>query len=255
MPFANGLYSSIFDDGTLSNPPIILLHGAGSNRLCWPSLIRRLPGYKVISLDLPGHGRSEGVALQSVSEYAEAVIDFMREMGIFKASLVGHSLGSAIALHLALHHPDRVAHLGIISGGASLNIPANILTAFSNPTTFTEGLDYLKQVLFGPSTSASLKETVLDTLQKTRQGVLYGDWLACSDFDLHDSVEQIKVPTWITAGDHDKLTPPYQSRYLAEQIKNSSLQLVPGAGHMLPLEVPETVSSGLTEFLNASKSK
>jgi pimeloyl-ACP methyl ester carboxylesterase len=249
MPFAKGLYCSIHDDGVLSKPPVILLHGAGSNRLCWPSVIRRLPDYKVITLDLPGHGRSEGVALQSVTEYAESVLDFMREMGIFKASLVGHSLGSAISLHLALNHPDRVAHLGIISGGASLNIPANILTTFSNPTTFNEGIEHLKQVLFGPSANDSLKEKVLETLQETRQGVLYGDWLACSSFDLHDSVHQIKTPTWIIAGDHDQLTPPYQSRYLAEQLKNSSLQLVPGAGHMLILEAPDAVSSGLADFL------
>jgi len=250
MPFANGLYCSIFDDGTLSQPPVILLHGAGSNRLCWPSAIRRLPGQKMIALDLPGHGRSEGVALQSVTEYADAVLGFMQEMGIYKASLAGHSLGSAIALHLALHYPDRVAQLGVISGGAALNIPENILTAFSNPTTFKEGLEVLKQVLFGPSASNSLKEQVLDTLQNMRQGVLYGDWLACAGFDLHDSVKQIKAPTWIIVGDHDKLTPPYQSRYLAKQIKKAALQLVPGAGHMLILEAPEAVSSGLADFLN-----
>jgi pimeloyl-ACP methyl ester carboxylesterase len=249
MPFANGLYCSIFDDGTLSQSPVILLHGAGSNRLCWPSTIRRLPGQKIIALDLPGHGRSEGVALQSVAEYADAVLDFMREMGFYKASFVGHSLGSAIALHLALHHPDRVAHLGLISGGAALNIPSDILTAFSNPTTFKEGLEILKQVLFGPSASDSLKKQVLDTLQSMRQGVLYGDWLACANFDLHDTVQQIKAPTWVIVGDHDKLTPPYQSRYLTEQIKKATLQLVPGAGHMLILEAPETVSSGLAAFL------
>lgn len=249
MPFANGLYCSIFDDGALSQPPVILLHGAGSTRLCWPSAIRRLPGHKVIALDLPGHGRSEGVALQSVAEYADAVLDFLRETGIYQVSLVGHSLGSAIALHLTLQHPDRVKQLGIISGGAALNIPANILTAFSNPTTFKEGLKSLEQVLFGPSASDSMKEQVLTTLQNMRQGVLYGDWLACAGFDLHDAVKQIKTPTWIIVGDHDQLTPPYQSRYLAKQIKKSTLQLVPGAGHMLILEAPEAVSKGLVEFL------
>ncbi|MDX9865757.1 MAG: alpha/beta hydrolase [Anaerolineaceae bacterium] len=249
MPFANGLYSSIFDDGTLSQPPILLLHGAGSTRLCWPSAVRRLPGYKVIALDLPGHGRSEGVALQSVAEYAEAVLDFMREMGLYRASLVGHSLGSAIALYLALHYPDRVAHLGIISGGAALHIPENILAAFSNRTTFKEGLEQLAQVLFGPSASNKLKEQVLETLQSMRPGVLYGDWLACANFDLSDSLQQIKIPAWIIVGDHDKLTPPYQSRHLAKQIKNSTLQLVPGAGHMLILEAPDAVSRGLAEFL------
>ncbi len=249
MPFASGLYCSIYDGGTLSQPPVILLHGAGSNRLCWPSAIRRLPGHKMIALDLPGHGRSEGVAPQSVAEYANAVVEFMMEMGIYKASFVGHSLGSAIALHLAVQHPDRIAQLGVISGGAALNIPANILTAFSNPTTFKEGLNYLEQVLFGPSASDSLKKQVLDTLQNMRQGVLYGDWLACASFDLHDTVKQIKAPTWIIVGDHDQLTPPYQSRYLADKIKKSTLKLVPGAGHMLILEAPDAVSKGLADFL------
>lgn len=253
MPFANGMYCSTFDDGTLSRPPVILLHGAGSDRLCWPVAIRRLPGQKVIALDLPGHGRSESVALQSIDEYAEAVLTFMRGMGIYKASLVGHSLGSAIALTLALHHPERVACLAVISGGASLNIPPDLLTAFSNPTSLKEGLDMLKKVLFGPLASANLQRQVIDKLQGVRQGVLYGDWLACARFDLRDSVQQIKTPAWIVAGDHDQLTPPYQSRFLAKKIKKATLQLVPKAGHMLILEAPEVVSRGLIEFLNTSE--
>ena len=172
MPFASGLYCSIYDGGTLSQPPVILLHGAGSNRLCWPSVIRRLPGQKMIALDLPGHGRSEGVALQSVTEYADAVLDFMREMGIYKASIIGHSMGSAIALHLARAPPGQGRKIGgHLWRGCLEHSRKYSHGIFQSDDIQRRPGYYLEQdVLFGPSASDSLKKQVLDTLQKHAPG-------------------------------------------------------------------------------------
>ena len=250
MPFANGMYCSIHEGGPLSQPPVILLHGAGSDRLCWPAAIRRLPGQRVIALDLPGHGRSESVALQSIDAYAESVVNFMSGLGIYQVSLVGHSMGAAIALTLALHHPERVARLAVISGGAALDIPSDILTALSNPASLKEGIGLMRGVLFGPQADANLQELVMGKVAEMRQGVLYGDWLACSRFDVRDKVAQIKAPTWVAGGDHDRLTPPYQARYLAQKIKKAGLKIISKGGHMLILEKPHELCRGLLDFLN-----
>lgn len=251
MPFSQGLYCSIYEGGPLSQPPVILLHGAGSDRLCWPAALRRLPGQRVMALDLPGHGRSESMALQSIESYAQSVLGFMHGLGIYQATLVGHSMGGAIALQLAVQAPERVMRLGIISSGAALNVPPPLLSALENPALLKEGLKLLKDSLFGPQTSPGLQEKVMRKLQETRQSVLYGDWLACARFDLREQIARIAVPAWLATGAEDKVAPPYQSRLLAESIPQARLQIVPQAGHMLILESPDVLSIGLAEFLVA----
>lgn len=250
MPSANGMYGSIHEGGPISQPPVILLHGAGTDRMCWPTAIRRLTGQRVIALDLPGHGRSEGVALQSIEAYAESVASFMSGLGIYQAAIVGHSMGAAIALTLALHHPERVTRLALISSGTVLEMPPEILTTLSNPALLKEGIRLMQGVLFGPLADANLQAVVMKKFAEVRSSVLYGDWLAYSRFDFRDHVQKIKKPVWVVCGDHDRLTPPYQARYLAQKIKKADLQIIPKAGHILVLEKPDEICRGLMSFLN-----
>ena len=105
-----------------NRPPVILLHGAGGTHLSWPPQIRRLAGEKIYALDLPGHGKSEGSGRQSVDEYAEDVVAFMKELNIPAAVLVGHSMGSAMALTLALKYSKQVLGLGLLGSGPRLRV-------------------------------------------------------------------------------------------------------------------------------------
>src|SRR3990172_12606243 len=98
MPFKAGFYYSLHEGGKRDQKPVILIHGAGSSHLIWPAEIRRLAGHTVIALDLPGHGRSNGVGIQSVGDYTAAIIEFLAATKIFHSAFVGHSLGGAIAL-------------------------------------------------------------------------------------------------------------------------------------------------------------
>ncbi len=70
MPTAAGIYYAQFDEGRKDEPPVILIHGAGSSHLVWPAELRRLAGQRVLAVDLPGHGRSGGVAQQTIAAYA-----------------------------------------------------------------------------------------------------------------------------------------------------------------------------------------
>jgi pimeloyl-ACP methyl ester carboxylesterase len=84
MPIAGGLYYFAFPG---DNPPVVLIHGAGGTHLHWPAEIRRLPGRYVLAVDLPGHGKSIGCGLQTISAYTEAVLHWLEAVGLSRAVL------------------------------------------------------------------------------------------------------------------------------------------------------------------------
>src|SRR4030042_2520041 len=107
MPNAAGIYYHAYEGaGGGKHPPVVLIHGAGGHHLYWPSQIRRMPGLRVYALDLPGHGKSEGRGEQSIALYAESILGWLLAVDIHRAIFVGSSMGRAIALHLALAHPQ-----------------------------------------------------------------------------------------------------------------------------------------------------
>src|SRR3972149_2085664 len=165
MPFKAGFYYSLHEGGKPEQKPVILIHGAGSSHLFWPAEIRRLTGHTVLALDLPGHGHSDGVGFQSVSDYSGAITEFLAAMGIFKAAFVGHSLGGGIALLLALAFPQHVIGIGVVSGGANFNLPPELITCLSGQATAAAGRqmvqDRLGWAFPPPKTSQAGGKTIL----------------------------------------------------------------------------------------------
>lgn len=254
MPIAAGLYYANSEGGNLGaastlQPPVVLIHGAGSSHLCWPAALRRLPGCRVLALDLPGHGRSVEVGLQSLEATAERLVDFLEALGLYQAVFVGHSLGGAAALCLAAHHPGHVAGLGLISSGAYLDVPAGLLQSLSSPVTYEIGLRQIEARLGGPSTPPALLKLAAHLMRQTRPSVLYADWLACSGYDLRAEVGAIRAPAWLACGTEDRLTPLAFSHFLASRLPDADLQILSGAGHLALLEQPDALAEGLLAFL------
>jgi len=108
-------------------PAVVCVHGAGGSHLNWPAEILRLPGAVVYALDLPGHGRSTGSGRQTVGEYVAMLVSLLDALNLPDAVIVGHSMGSAVALEMALAHPDRVRGLVLVGSGARLRVAPAIL--------------------------------------------------------------------------------------------------------------------------------
>jgi pimeloyl-ACP methyl ester carboxylesterase len=88
MPFAVKIYYQIHQDA--ADLPLVLLHGAGGNHLSWPPELRRLAGFRVYALDLPGHGKSPGRGQQSIEAYLIALRDWMQAVELHRAVFIGH---------------------------------------------------------------------------------------------------------------------------------------------------------------------
>jgi pimeloyl-ACP methyl ester carboxylesterase len=254
MPIAAGIYYAYSQGGnqraaSTLQPPVILIHGAGSSHLCWPAALRRLPGCRVLALDLPGHGRSVGVGLQDLDEMTDRLVDFLEALGLYQAVFVGHSMGGGIALSMAVRHPGHVAGLGLISSGAYFDIPLDLLQKLASAATFELGLKQIEARLGGPKTPPATLEQALRLLRETRSSVLSADWLACSRYDLRDQVGDIHAPAWLACGTDDRATPLAFSHFLASRLPDAELQILSGAGHLVFLEESDALAAGLQAFL------
>ncbi len=249
MPLSAGIYYFFHDGGKTTRPPIILLHGAGGDHLVWPPEIRHLSGIRVYALDLPGHGKSGGAGRQSAEDYAKTVIEFMDAAGLWRAVFVGHSMGGAIALDLALEYPERTAGLGLISSGARLPVSASILENAASASTFSFAVQSLHNLSWGPRSSRRLVEQNFKRLMTVRPTLLYGDLLACDRFDATERLTSIRTPVLVICGTDDKLMPVHYSATLAAQIPGAALQTVDEAGHLVMLEQPQRLAKLLSVFL------
>jgi pimeloyl-ACP methyl ester carboxylesterase len=250
MPNAAGLYYFAHEVENISRPPVILIHGAGGTHLNWPPQIRRLDDQRIFAVDLPGHGKSEGLGRQAIGEYAECIVEFMKEVGLRAGVIVGHSMGGAIALSLAVEYPERVLGLGLIGTAARMRVDPAILTGLADPASFRSAVHLIAENSYGRGMDPRLKELGEMRMAETRSMVLHGDFVASDSFDLLEHVQRVDIPTLIICGQEDRMTPVSQSRALHAGISNSQLRTINTAGHMLMLEQPHEVAGILTEFLD-----
>jgi len=250
MPLSAGMYY-FNNDGNWAQPAVILIHGAGGSNLYWPPEIRRLKNQRIYALDLPGHGRSEGIGRQSIADYARSVLEFMESLKIHKAILVGHSMGGAVALWLGIHNPSRTLGLGLISTAPRLHVSPELLANSSVSATLPLAIKKAIDLSFGPDADPRTKELAAQRMTETRYPVLHGDLLACDVFDETSLLGRAKAPTMIICGSEDRMTPARYSEAMHTRIKKSMLQIVDGAGHMVILEQPLRVANNLQLFLNS----
>jgi pimeloyl-ACP methyl ester carboxylesterase len=251
MPTSAGIHYFLHEGGKSTKPPLVLIHGAGGDHLSWPPEIRRLANARVFTLDLPGHGNSEGPGRQTVDDYADSVVGFLNAAGLSRAVFVGHALGGAIALTLAIDHPERVAGIGLISAGASLPISSSILENAANPATSLLAIQALLELMSIPQTPKNLRTQAFGQMSAIRPTLFHGDLLACDQFDVTSWLDAIQTPVLVLCGTDDQLTPRRYSEKLAGQIPGAALQTIEAAGHLVMLEHPRRVAGLLSVFLTS----
>lgn len=252
MPLEAEIYYQLYkgcEEGV--RPPIIMIHGAGGNILHWHPQLRRIPNQRVYAIDLPGHGKSPGRGQQTIQGYSESVLAWMEVVNIHSAVFVGHSMGSAISLDITLSYPKHASGLVLIGSGVRLPVNPGLIEATSNETTYHKAVEQIITWSFSPNTSQQIKLLAEERMAETRPSVLNGDFMACNAFDVTEEISRIYRPTLILCGADDKMTPPRRSQYLADNITDAQIGIIPNAGHMVILEQPSAVASYINEFLPA----
>src|SRR5689334_6552017 len=114
-----------------TRPLVVFLHGASLDHTVWALLARWFAhrGHAVLAPDLPGHGRSEGAPLASIAAMADWTAALIAASGASRATIVGHSMGSLVALETAARHSERVAAIGLIGTAAAMPVSRELLAA------------------------------------------------------------------------------------------------------------------------------
>ncbi|AFM24360.1 alpha/beta fold hydrolase [Desulfomonile tiedjei] len=228
---------------------VVFIHGTGGDREHWRDQLNGLSSTaSMLALELPGHGTSEGPGEATVQGFSRWVIDFIDAVDLRKVMLVGCSLGSAITQWIALNarQPWLVA-LGLVGAGARLKVhPAFLEGLRDNKNKALSMLaDFCLSDSPDPVLHAKLREKFLDADAE----LILGDLGACNEFDVMGRLSEIDLPTCIIVGQEDKLTPVKYAKFLSESIKNSSLQIIPAAGHLVSMEQPLKFNEILSDFI------
>lgn len=249
MPTAAGIYYYTYGEDLAASTPMILLHGAGGDCRQWPYQMRRMPKHRVIAPDLPGHGRSSAMGRESVADYANWLAEWMDELKVAEAILVGHSMGAAICLSFALAHPEQVKGLVLIGGGAKYPVNATLLETLLIPVKVQTAVNKIVQWSFARESEESLHRTLRRQLMGNPEGQLYRDLVACSRVDLSQTLGSIKTSALILCGSEDRMMPPEHSRALQQGLHHSRFLEVRGGGHMVMQEKTGEVVGEIERYL------
>jgi pimeloyl-ACP methyl ester carboxylesterase len=227
---------------------LLFVHGAGGGQLTWTYQKAYFEKeFQPILLELPGHGDSGGEGEDRIEAYADHVHAFITKLRLPKIFLVGHSMGGAITQMLALRHPEAFKAITLVGTGARLRVLPLVLEGLQS--NFKSTVEKITRFAFSQKASPVLIERGIDYLMRCPPKVLHGDYLACDRFDLMDEIGKIELPALIMCGEDDVLTPVKYSEFLHSRIKDSTLRVLPAAGHMVMLESPEAFNDALRAFV------
>jgi pimeloyl-ACP methyl ester carboxylesterase len=241
------IYTFVHRAGDGSNPPLVLIHGAGGRYDHWPPQIRRIDATAVYAPDLPGHGRSGGTAREHIDAYAADVLALADALGLDRFVAAGHSMGGAVALRMALDAPDRIAGLALIASGARLRVAPDLLGGLDGGAS--AAIDFIITHSLGPDVDTSIRQLARRQLREANPATLRADYAACDAFDVRDRLGEIAAPVLVMCGTADRMTPPAFGEHLAMRLPVAELRVFEGAGHMLPAERPDALARALGGWL------
>ncbi len=240
-----------FQDTIRQEPhTIVFLHGAGGSHRTWRDQWAGLKGCaRLVIPDLPGHAESGGGGFDSIDRYAGWLDEFVREAGIPRYILAGHSMGGAIAQQAAIDGRDGIEALVLVCTGAKLKVSPAIIDGIGN--RFREYAPELVGMLMANEPDPYLRDDLFRDVLSTRPATFLTDFAACDAFDVRGRLPGIDVPALVVACDEDRLTPLRYGEYLATNIRGAVLKIIHGAGHMPMLEKPSVVNNVISSFVRS----
>lgn len=246
-----------------AQPTVVLIHGVLCDHSVWVWQARYLAnhGFNVLSIDLPGHGRSGGEAPASVEQAADAIAALLDAAGAEKAALVGHSWGSLIAMETAARLKDRISHLVLIGTAAPMKVsPALIAAAQDDPEAALRMINVFSRSTLASPTGAGFwiygasMALGRKVLRSNRQvNVFHRGFVACDRYAGGQSaMAQITCPVLFLLGQQDQMTQPRAAQPLidAARAAGKAVQVrhLP-VGHHQMTEAPTETTAALRDFL------
>lgn len=249
-------------------PTVVFIHGVLNDHSVWILQSRYLAhhGWNVLAIDLPGHGRSEGPAPQSVEAAAQTVLALLDAAGLTRVAWVGHSWGSLIALEAAARAPERASHLLLVGTASPMRVsPLLLEQSQSQPEQAMHLVNVFTHSTLAPPPSAlgpgtwlhgglmALMRRVLAS--NPQENVFHLGFVACDRYrGAEAAMDQVSCPVLFLLGEADQMTPPRAAQTLidrAEQRPGRQTQVVRvRAGHAIMTEAPDEALAAMRQFLD-----
>jgi pimeloyl-ACP methyl ester carboxylesterase len=231
---------SIYYEARGSGDPLLLIHGLSGSGRWWARNVDSLSErHRVYVVDLAGFGRSRSAPRIRLHDTAAFLRRWMDAVQIERASIVGHSMGGAIAATLAADHPDRVDRLIAVNAAALMANRRDLVFRFGSGRVIASLSPSFLPVLMADSLRAgpfSLLGAARDVLNA----------------DLRTKLGQISVPTLVVWGANDRLLPVTLGQQLSQAIPDARLTVIPRAGHNPMWDQPEAFNTTVINFLAES---
>src|SRR6201996_3784059 len=250
---ANGL--SIYTEVRGQGPPLLLHSGVWAGTQSWDRLLPHLTGYRVVTFDPPGIGRSPRPAhpltMRDLASVGTALLD---GLGIGSADVLGISFGGAVAQQMAISHPSRVRRLVLAStvfGSVGMPGDAQALWHFLQSGHYSrERLEQTAGVMFGGRlrTEPGLIHSLRIRRPSDTQAGLYR-MTSLFGWSSLPWLWAIRHPALILCGDDDPITPLINSQIMAALMPHARLEVIRGGGHLMLLDSPARVAPLVTRFL------
>jgi len=243
-----------------AKPTIVFVHGAGLDHSWW-GLQSRYFGYhgrNVLAADLPGHGRSEGPPLPAIGDMADWIFRLLDAQKIGQASVVGHSMGSLVALECAARRPERVERIALLGTAYPMKVGDAFLDAAKRNDHAAFDMEtiwgHAPQVPLGgnPNPGMWMYGDTLARLARLAPGVLHNDLKACNSYAGGEAAAaQVKCPALFILGRRDQMTVPKAGQALAQLLPRAKVVQLALSGHSMMAEAPDATLDALIEFFRA----
>ncbi|MET3116793.1 pimeloyl-ACP methyl ester carboxylesterase [Undibacterium sp. GrIS 1.8] len=243
---------------------VVFLHGAQNDHSVWALQTRYIAhhGFNVLAVDLPGHGRSKGAALTTVEQMADWLITLLDAAGVQQAMLVGHSMGSLIALETSARAPAKVSKLALIGTAYPMKVSDTLLnaardeeqTAIDMVNIWSHSSIAHKPSCPGPGFYVmGGSQRLMQRISKINPDkVFYTDFSACNAYANGEQAAQaVSCPTLFVLGKKDMMTPPKAAATLRTAIPHSKTTLIENCGHSLMAEQGDAVLTALFDFIKS----
>ena len=250
-----------------SGEPLVLISGIGYDRWEWHKMAPGLAEhFTVIVFDNRGVGQTDKPAGPYTAQLlADDTAGLIQALGLRRAHVMGHSMGGFIAQALALSHPDKIDKLILAATnfGGPHHIPitpeamAVLTDVKSDPVTrFKNGLGVSTAPGYADQHPDMIEAWLAWRVQNPIDPAAYqaqlaiGLGLLSAETCFERKLKHIAASTLILFGAHDKVVPPGNAELLAREIPNSSIEILPDAGHFFPIETPEAANATIIRFLS-----
>ena len=233
-------------------PSILLMHGSGLSHIVW-SLHEQFyasQGFNVLSVDIPGHGNSDGPSLKSIEEISDWIRLLMKTLDILKITIIGHSQGSLVGIDFASRYPDLISKLVLVAGSYKMPVNQDLIDLAEAGDEkaillmMKWGYEGSKAFIGGNPVKKIIKSS-RDIIE-----ILAVDLNACNNYKNGEkSLEKINCSTLCIFGDLDKMVPIKVGIKMSEQIKNCEFKIISNCGHMILFEKAFEMRKLVKEFI------